>query len=112
MSEHTVTPRAFVTRSSSGDGDESLSWCRGDQRPCRHDARTGRVLGAAGRAGVRSGISNAVLFEDFKAILGSAVDLGSPPQQPAAYSVAKEALLRTCQAPSLVAWRGPCARGQ
>ena len=50
-------------RADAGDGDESLSWARGDAIACRHDGRTG---GAVGGGGLAPAVSRAALFELFE----------------------------------------------
>lgn len=69
-------------RADAGDGDESLSWARGDAAASRHDGRTG---GAVGGAGPSPAITRAALFEQFeqtRAALDACPDLliALPPQ--------------------------------
>lgn len=105
--------RGFVGRGQSGDGDESLSWSLGDARPSRHDARTGRVLGTAGRraTAVRCSISDAVLDQEADAILamnqdGSQQGHDNARARVSAYEEARTGLFTQYAAASLVAWRG------
>ena len=54
------------SRADAGDGDESLSWARGDARVARHDGRTG---GPIGGLGAHPAVCGEALFESFARVL-------------------------------------------